>query len=68
MVGAELGSTQPSQVPWYQSQNISSVDDLDAIAGQAALVYALRGSRGAYGMKPTADSLLPNVVGAPTQP
>ena len=67
-VGAELSTTAPSQVPWYQAQNISSVDDLDAIAGQAALVYALRGSRGAYGLKPTADSLLPNVVGASTQP
>jgi hypothetical protein len=67
-VGAELTSTQPSQVPWYQAQNISSVDDLDAVAGQAALVYALRGSRGTYGIKPTADSLLPNVVGASTQP
>ena len=67
-VGVELSSTQPSQVPWYQAQNISSVDDLDAVAGQAALVYALTGSRGAYGVKPTADSLLPNVVGASTQP
>ena len=68
IVGVELSSTQPSQVPWYQAQNISSVDDLDAVAGQAALVYALTGSRGAYGIKPTADSLLPNVVGASTQP
>jgi hypothetical protein len=67
-VGVEVSSTQPSQVPWYQAQNISSVDDLDAIAGQAALVYALTGSRGAYGVKPTADSLLPNVVGTSTQP
>jgi len=67
-VGVELSSTQPSQVPWYQAQNISSVDDLDAIAGQAALVYALTGSRGTYGDKPTADSLLPNVVGSSTQP
>jgi hypothetical protein len=67
-VGVELSSTQPSQVPWYQAQNISSVDDLDAIAGQAALVYALTGSRGTYGVKPTADSLLPNVVGTSTQP
>jgi len=67
-VGVELSSTQPSQVSWYQAQNISSVDDLDATAGQAALVYALTGSRGAYGTKATADSLLPNVVGAPTQP
>jgi hypothetical protein len=62
VVGVELSSTEPSQVPWYESRNISSVDDLDATAGQAALIYSLIGSRGAYGTKPTADSLLPNVV------
>jgi hypothetical protein len=62
VVGVELSSTEPSQVPWYESRNISSVDDLDATAGQAALIYSLTGSRGAYGTKPTADSLLPNVV------
>jgi hypothetical protein len=62
-VGVELTSSEPSQVPWYESRNISSVDNLDATAGQAALGYALAGSRGAYGTKPTADSLLPNAVG-----
>jgi Copper transport outer membrane protein, MctB len=67
-VGVELSSTEPSQVPWYQMQNISSVDDLDTTAGQAALVYALTGSRGAYGTRSTADSLLPSVVGTPTRP
>ena len=51
-------------MPWYQGKDISSVDDLDATAGQAALIYALAGSHGAYGTKSTADSLLPNVVGA----
>ncbi len=61
-VGVELRSTEPSQVPWYESKNISSVDDLDAPAGQAALVYALAGAHGAYGVKPTADSLLPSAV------
>jgi hypothetical protein len=68
VVGVELTSTEPSQVPWYQGKDISSVDDLDATAGQAALVYALDGSRGAFGTKATADSLLPNVVGASAQP
>jgi Copper transport outer membrane protein, MctB len=68
IVGVELSSTEPSQVPWYQGKDISSVDDLDATAGQAALIYALSGSRGAYGTKSTADSLLPNVVGTSTQP
>ncbi len=62
MVGVELSSTEPSQIPWYKSKNISSVDDLDAPAGQAALVYALAGARGAFGVKPTADSLLPSAV------
>lgn len=68
IVGVELSSTEPSQVPWYQGKDIASVDDLDATAGQAALIYALTGSHGAFGTKSTADSLLPNVVGASTQP
>jgi len=61
IVGVELSGTEPSQVPWYQSQSISSVDDLDSTAGQAALVYALAGSHGSYGTKSSANSLLPNV-------
>src|SRR5439155_1631962 len=56
-VGVELTSTQPSQIPWYQGHDMPSVDDLDAIAGQAALIYALDGSHGAFGSKPTADTL-----------
>jgi hypothetical protein len=66
VVGVELSSTEPSQVSWYKSQDISSVDDLDAAAGQAALIFALTGSHGSYGTKPTADSLLPNAVGTTT--
>jgi hypothetical protein len=68
VVGVELSSTEPSQIPWYQGKDLASVDDLDQTAGQAALVYALTGSHGAYGTKSTADSLLPNVVGAATTP
>jgi Copper transport outer membrane protein, MctB len=67
-VGVELTKSQPSQVPWYQAQDVSSVDDLDSTAGQAALIYALIGSHGSYGIKPTADSLLPNLAGSTAQP
>jgi hypothetical protein len=66
VVGVELSGTEPSQIPWYQGKDLASVDDLDMTAGQAALVYALTGSHGAYGTKSTADSLLPNVVGTTT--
>jgi hypothetical protein len=61
-VGVELTTTEPSQVPWYKGRKISSVDNLDAPAGQAALLYALAGNAGAFGVKPTADSLLPTVT------
>ncbi len=61
-VGVELTGTEPSQISWYKSKSISSVDDLDAPAGQAALVYALAGAHGSFGVKGTADSLLPSAV------
>jgi len=67
-VGVELGNTEPSQIPWYRGKGISSVDDLDNLAGQAALDYALAGSRGTFGVKATADSLLPSATISAAQP
>jgi len=61
-VGAQLSSTAPSQISWYKGKGISSVDDLDTVAGQTALAYALAGQRGTYGSSSTADSLLPSVA------
>jgi hypothetical protein len=61
-VGVELSKTEASQIPWYKEKGISSVDDLDALAGQTALVYALAGDHGTFGVKDTADSLLPTLT------
>lgn len=63
-VGAELGGENPSQVPWFKSMRISSVDDLGTLAGQTALAYALAGHHGAFGTRPTAEALLPSAAGA----
>jgi copper transport outer membrane protein MctB len=68
VVGAELQGSEPSQVPWYKSKGISSVDDLDRTPGQAALIYALAGDHGSFGTKPSADSLLPTVSSGSTSP
>lgn len=62
VVGVELRSTEPSQIPWYKAGNLASVNDLDTVAGRAALAFALSGDHGAYGVKSTADALLPPVV------
>jgi hypothetical protein len=67
-VGVELTSNEPSQVPWYQGEGISSVDDLGATAGKTALAYTLSGFRGSYGSKGTANSLLPNVASTSGHP
>jgi hypothetical protein len=67
-VGVELSKTEPSQVPWYKERGLSSVDDLDTLAGQAALAYALAGDHGTFGSKATADTLLPTVTTGAGQP
>jgi hypothetical protein len=67
-VGVELTGAESSQVTWYKTAGISSVDDLDSPAGQAALVYALAGDHGTFGVKSTADSLLPTAGATSTQP
>ena len=58
--GRRADQHQPFQTPWYTEKGISSVDDLDQLAGQAALDYALAGSHGTFGVKSTAESLLPS--------
>jgi len=62
VVGAETTSTDPSQVPWYKSHSLSSVDNLNQLAGKVSLVFALAGANGAYGVKPTAQALLPRAA------
>jgi hypothetical protein len=65
VVGVETTSTNPSQIGWYKQQNLASVDDLDDLAGRTALIFALGGAKGTYGIKPSAQALLPNIVGTP---
>lgn len=60
VVGVETAATEPSQVPWYKAEGISSVDDVQSVGGRAALAFALAGYRGAFGSKPTADAQLPS--------
>jgi hypothetical protein len=64
-VGVEMSSTEPSQVPWYKAEGLSSVDDIEKVSGRAALAFALAGYRGAFGSKSSADAQLPSAASAP---
>jgi Copper transport outer membrane protein, MctB len=65
-VGVETSASEPSQVPWYKSAGLSSVDDLQSVGGRTALAYALAGYHGAFGSKPTADAQLPSPASTPS--
>ncbi|HET6447658.1 MAG TPA: copper transporter [Conexibacter sp.] len=55
VVGVETTDAEASQVEWFKDRELSSVDDLDDPIGRAALVFALAGQRGSFGVKATAD-------------
>jgi hypothetical protein len=62
VVGAENTATSPSQIGWFRTHRVSSIDDLDRVAGKAALVFVLAGANGAFGVKDTAQALLPDAA------
>jgi hypothetical protein len=61
-VGVEATSTEPSSISFFQSNDLSTVDDIDATAGMVALVAALNGAEGSFGVKGSADRLLPELL------
>jgi hypothetical protein len=61
-VGVESTTTEPSSISFFQANDLSSVDDIDTTAGEVALVYALLGDEGSFGVKSSADRLLPNLT------
>lgn len=56
VVGVETIDADPSQIGWFKDRDLASVDDLDDPLGRAALVFALAGERGHFGVKSTAES------------
>src|SRR3954449_13271363 len=62
VVGVETSATDPSNIKWYNSLGLSSVDDIENYAGYYALVLILNGAKGAYGYKDTADAVIPPVA------
>jgi hypothetical protein len=62
VVGIEASTTEPSSVSFFQSSHLSSVDDVDLPAGRLAMVFAMLGAEGSFGVKGSADRLLPDLL------
>jgi hypothetical protein len=61
-VGVETSTAEPSSVSFFAGNNLSSVDDVETVAGQVATVFALLGAEGSFGVKGSADRLLPDLL------
>ncbi len=59
VVGVEPLGADVSYMRAYQAQGIATVDNIDRAAGRIALPFALLGEKAAYGMKGTAERVLP---------
>jgi hypothetical protein len=61
VVGAESREASVSVIPTYKAAGIPTVDNADTPAGRLAIILALAGADGHYGVKDTADSFLPPI-------
>ena len=60
VVGTEEATVKNSYIDSY-SEEASTVDNVDQIAGKIALVYVLMGQDGHYGLRPSAQDMLPSL-------
>lgn len=61
-VGVEDSGAEPSSISFFTSNDLASVDDIDLVAGRLATVFALLGAEGSFGIKGSADRLLPDLL------
>jgi hypothetical protein len=62
VVGVERSDSDGSSIGYFESEGATAtVDSVDLTSGQVALAYALAGTRGNYGVKSSADRLLPTL-------
>jgi hypothetical protein len=66
VVGVEQSNTDPSSVGFFSGLATASVDDGDNVSGQVAMVFALLGADGNFGIKGGADRLLPDLLAPST--
>ncbi len=59
VVGVERTDADPSSVEFFDSQGLTTVDDIELTAGGVSMVYALRGAQGKFGVAEDAELVPP---------
>lgn len=61
-VGVESSTAEPSSISFFTGNDLAGVDNVDQPAGRLATVFALLGAEGSFGVKGSADRLLPDLL------
>ncbi|HVO53649.1 MAG TPA: copper transporter [Solirubrobacterales bacterium] len=62
VIGVETTQAEPSSISFFQGNDLATVDDVDLTAGKLAMVYTMLGAEGSFGVKGSADRLLPDLL------
>ena len=62
VVAVERSDTDDSSIPFFAPLDVATVDSVDLTSGRTALVFALLGAEGNFGIKDTANTLLPELL------
>ncbi|SHJ48597.1 copper transporter [Paramaledivibacter caminithermalis] len=62
LMAVEKSNTTHSCISFYKEHGISTVDNVDTKLGQIAMLMILKGKKGHFGEKVTADSLIPKDI------
>ncbi|HET8975787.1 MAG TPA: copper transporter [Solirubrobacterales bacterium] len=64
-VAVERSDVAESAIPFFAPFDVATVDSVDLTSGRAALVFTLLGAEGSFGIKGTANALLPELLERP---
>lgn len=64
-VAVERSDASESAIPFFAPFDVATVDSVDLTSGRAALVFTLLGAEGSFGIKGTANALLPELLERP---
>ena len=67
LVGVEPLDVVSSYIPAYHTKQLATVDNVDQYMGQVALVYAVWGESGRFGVKRTSDRVVPESLSPSTR-
>ena len=61
-VGVERSDAEDSSIALFEAHEIPTSDSIDLTAGRVAAVFVLLGADGNFGIKESADQLLPDLL------